>query len=161
MAPVDNASRTAVNRVALLIATVAGVGYAPVAPGTVASALTVVVLGLVAPPPGPLLLFVIVVIVVGTWAAHDAERSLGGKDPGAIVIDEVAGMALSVLTLPLTPLVLLAGFLLFRVFDIVKPYPANALQRLRGGVGVMLDDLVAGLYALVLLVAARALLGWP
>ena len=161
MAPVDNASRTAVNRVALLIATVAGVGYAPVAPGTVASALTVVVLGLVAPPPGPLLLFVIVVIVVGTWAAHDAERSLGGKDPGAIVIDEVAGMALSVLTLPLTPRVLLAGFLLFRVFDIVKPYPANALQRLRGGVGVMLDDLVAGLYALVLLVAARALLGWP
>lgn len=161
MAPVDNASRTAVNRVALLIATVAGVGYAPVAPGTVASALTVVVLGLVAPPPGPLLLFVIVVIVVGTWAAHDAERSLGGKDPGAIVIDEVAGMALSVLTLPLTPLVLLAGFLLFRVFDIVKPYPANALQRLRGGVGVMLDDLVAGLYALVLFVAARALLGWP
>ncbi|HXU90852.1 MAG TPA: phosphatidylglycerophosphatase A [Methylomirabilota bacterium] len=161
MAPVDNASRTAVNRVALLIATVAGVGYAPVAPGTVASALTVVVLGLVAPPPGPLLLFVIVVIVVGTWAAHDAERSLGGKDPGVIVIDEVAGMALSVLTLPLTPLVLLAGFLLFRVFDIVKPYPANALQRLRGGVGVMLDDLVAGLYALVLLVAARALLGWP
>jgi phosphatidylglycerophosphatase A len=161
VAPVDNASRTAVNRVALLIATVAGVGYAPVAPGTVASALTVVVLGLVAPPPGPLLLFVIVVIVVGTWAAHDAERSLGGKDPGAIVIDEVAGMALSVLTLPLTPQVLLAGFLLFRVFDIVKPYPANALQRLRGGLGVMLDDLVAGLYALVLLVAARALLGWP
>jgi phosphatidylglycerophosphatase A len=161
VAPVDNASRTAVNRVALLIATVAGVGYAPVAPGTVASALTVVLLGLVAPPPGPRLLFVVVVIVVGTWAAHDAERSLGGKDPGAIVIDEVAGMALSVLTLPLTPLVLLAGFLLFRVFDIVKPYPANALQRLRGGVGVMLDDLVAGLYALVLLVAARALLGWP
>jgi phosphatidylglycerophosphatase A len=161
VAPVDNASRTAVNRVALLIATVAGVGYAPVAPGTVASALTVVLLGLIAPPPGPLLLFVVVVIVIGTWAAHDAERSLGGKDPGAIVIDEVAGMALSVLTLPLTPRVLLAGFLLFRVFDIVKPYPANALQRLRGGVGVMLDDLVAGLYALVLLVAARALLGWP
>ena len=161
MARLDNASRTAVNRVALLIATVAGVGYAPVAPGTVASALTVVLLALLSPSPAARLVFLLVVIVVGTWAAHDAERSLGEKDPGAIVIDEVAGMALSVLTPPLTPLVVLAGFLLFRVFDIVKPYPANALQRLRGGVGVMIDDLVAGLYALLLLVAARALVGWP
>jgi len=161
VARLDNASRTAVNRVALLIATVAGVGYAPVAPGTVASALTVVLLALLSPSPAARLVFLLVVIVVGTWAAHDAERSLGEKDPGAIVIDEVAGMALSVLTPPLTPLVVLAGFLLFRVFDIVKPYPANALQRLRGGVGVMIDDLVAGLYALLLLVAARALVGWP
>ena len=55
----------------------------------------------------------------------------------------------------------LAGFVLFRVFDIVKPYPANALQRLPGGIGVMIDDVVAGLYALLLLLAARALVGWP
>jgi phosphatidylglycerophosphatase A len=122
---------------------------------------TVVLLALLSPSPAARLVFLLVVIVVGTWAAQDAERSLGEKDPGAIVIDEVAGMALSLLTLPLTPLVVLAGFLLFRVFDIVKPYPANALQRLRGGVGVMIDDLVAGLYALLLLVAARALVGWP
>ena len=100
-------------------------------------------------------------ILIGTWASQDAERSLGGKDPGAIVIDEVAGMALSVLTLPLTPAVLIAGFVLFRVFDVVKPYPANALQRLPGGVGVMIDDVVAGLYALLLLLAVRALVGWP
>ena len=66
------------------------------------------------------------------------------------------------IALPLTPGVLVAGFLLFRLFDIVKPYPANTLQRLPGGVGVMIDDLVAGLYALLLLIAARALLvGWP
>jgi phosphatidylglycerophosphatase A len=70
-------------------------------------------------------------------------------------------MALAVLTVPLTPAVLIAGFVLFRVFDIVKPYPANALQRLPGGVGVMIDDLVAGLYALLLLLVARALVGWP
>jgi phosphatidylglycerophosphatase A len=127
----------------------------------VASAVTAVALGLSRPSRPAVLIFVLVVVIVGTWAAHDAERSLGGKDPGAIVIDEVAGMALSVLTLPLTPLVLLAGFLLFRLFDIVKPYPANAVQRLRGGIGVMIDDLVAGLYALVLLLAARALVGWP
>jgi phosphatidylglycerophosphatase A len=77
------------------------------------------------------------------------------------VIDEVAGMALSVLLLPRTAGVLLAAFVLFRVFDVVKPYPANALQRLRGGAGVMLDDLVAGVYALVVLLAARAVAGWP
>jgi phosphatidylglycerophosphatase A len=108
-----------------------------------------------------LVVFVVIVTAVGTWAAHEAERLLGAKDPGDIVIDEVAGMALSVLALPSTPAVLVAGFVLFRIFDIVKPYPANALQRLRGGAGVMIDDLVAGLYALVVLVLARSLLGWP
>ena len=153
--------RTTRERVALLIATVGGVGRAPFAPGTVASAITALALGLFTPSRPVLIVLVLAVIVLGTWAAHDAERSLGAKDPGAIVIDEVAGMALSVLALPLTPAVLLAGFLLFRVFDIVKPYPANALQRLAGGVGVMLDDVVAGLYALLLLLAARALVGWP
>jgi phosphatidylglycerophosphatase A len=70
-------------------------------------------------------------------------------------------MALSVLMLPPTAGVLAAGFVLFRLFDIVKPYPAGALQRLSGGVGVMIDDLVAGLYALLVLVAARAVVGWP
>jgi phosphatidylglycerophosphatase A len=145
----------------LLIATVAGVGHAPVAPGTVASALTALLLGLLAPSRSTLLLLLVAVILIGTWAAQVAERSLGRKDPGAIVIDEVAGMALSVLMVPLTPGVLLAGFVLFRVFDVFKPYPANALQRLRGGVGVMVDDVVAGLYALLLLLAARALVGWP
>jgi phosphatidylglycerophosphatase A len=106
-------------------------------------------------------LFVVVVTAAGTWAAHEAERALGGKDPGAIVIDEVAGMALSVLTLPPTPGVLVAGFFLFRLFDIVKPYPANTLQRLRGGVGVMIDDLIAGLYALAIIALSRSLFGWP
>jgi phosphatidylglycerophosphatase A len=154
-------SRTAVQRLALLIATVVGVGHAPFAPGTVASALTALALGVLSPSRPTLVVSVVMVVLIGTWASQNAERSLGGKDPGAIVIDEVAGMALSVLVLPLTPGVLIAGFVLFRVFDIVKPYPANALQRLPGGVGVMIDDLVAGLYALLLLLAARAVVGWP
>jgi phosphatidylglycerophosphatase A len=127
----------------------------------VASGVTVLVLWLAPLSRSALVVCTVVVIAAGTWAAHEAERALGGKDPGAIVIDEVAGMALSVLTLPLTPAVLLAGFLLFRLFDIVKPYPANALQRLRGGAGVMLDDLVAGLYALLVVAAARAMIGLP
>lgn len=91
------------------------------------------------------------------------EAAVGDKDPGVIVIDEVAGMTLSVLVfpLPLTVPVLLAGFVLFRVFDVVKPFPANRLQAVPGGVGVMIDDLVAGLYALVVLLVLRAIAGWP
>ncbi len=99
--------------------------------------------------------------VVGTWAAHEAERVLGTKDPGAIVIDEVAGMALSVLLVPPTIATLAVAFLAFRVFDIVKPFPANVAQRLPGGVGVMVDDLIAGIYALLVVLGLRAWLGWP
>ena len=161
MAPLDNASRTALNRLALLIATVAGVGYAPLAPGTVASAVTAVALGVLSPSRPALLSVVGVVIVVGTWAAHDAERSLGGKDPGAIVIDEVAGMTISLMLAPRNLGAYALAFLFFRIFDVLKPFPAYQSQRIGGGVGVMIDDLVAGLYALVLLLAARVLVGWP
>ena len=78
-----------------------------------------------------------------------------------MVIDEVAGMFLSVLTLHRTPMVLLLAFVLFRLFDIVKPFPARQSQNFRGGIGVILDDLVAGAYTLVLLSGSRALFGWP
>ena len=146
---------------AVALATVGGVGWAPIAPGTVASALTAVVLWLVPFSRAGLVVFFVAAAVIGTWAAQHAERALGGKDPGAIVIDEVAGMTLAVLLLPLTPAVLTLAFLLFRLFDIVKPAPARQAQALPGGVGVMVDDLVAGLYALVIVAALRALVGWP
>jgi phosphatidylglycerophosphatase A len=149
------------DRLALAIATVLGAGYSPIAPGTVASALTVALLWAIPFSRLGLVLFLVAVVGIGTWAAHVAERGLGGKDPGAIVIDEVAGMTLSVIALPLTPAVLLSGFVLFRLFDVVKPPPAHASQRLHGGVGVMIDDLIAGVYALVILAASRAGLGWP
>jgi phosphatidylglycerophosphatase A len=147
--------------VALAIATVCGAGRAPVAPGTVASALTVLLLWLVPFSRAGLVLFFLAVTAIGTWAAGEAERALGTKDPGAIVIDEVAGMTLSVLLLPLTPAVLAVAFVVFRVFDVVKPAPAWQAQALPGGAGVMVDDLVAGLYALAVVAAARALFGWP
>jgi phosphatidylglycerophosphatase A len=138
---------------------VGGVGHAPIAPGTVASALTAVVLWLLSASPPALTGLLLVVLIVGTWAAGEAERALGAKDPGAIVVDEVAGMTISVLTLPLTLPVLVAGFVLFRIFDVVKPFPAGASQRLGGGIGVMIDDVIAGIYALLLLLLARRL-GW-
>ena len=125
-------------RLALLIATAGGAGWAPLAPGTVGSGLT----------------------ALGIWAADRAEQALGRKDPGAIVIDEVAGMTLAVLPFPPTWPVLATGFVLFRIFDIWKPFPANDAQRLPGGLGVMADDLVAGLYALLVVAALRAGLEW-
>lgn len=97
------------------------------------------------------------VVVVGIWASHRVEAVLGRKDPGVIVIDEVAGMMVAVLLLPRTLGVLLCAFLLFRIFDIWKPFPACEAQALRGGFGVVVDDLIAGVYALVLLMGARML----
>jgi len=101
------------------------------------------------------------VVAVGIWASHRVEVVLGSKDPGVIVIDEVAGMMVAVLLLPRTPGVLLCAFLLFRLFDIWKPFPAREAEALRGGAGVMVDDLIAGVYALVLIMGARMLFGVP
>lgn len=128
------------------------------APGTVASALTAALLWLLPLSAASHLGLLAVLVAVGTWAAHRAETVLGRKDPGPIVIDEVAGMTLAVLAMPLTPAVLGAGLLLFRLFDITKPPPAGAAERLPGGLGVMADDLVAGVYALGVLAMGRALL---
>ena len=139
-----------------MVATLGGVGRAPLAPGTVASALTALLLWLLQLSPLALSALLVAVIALGTWAAGEAERALGGgKDPGSIVIDEVAGMVLSVLAVPPTPLIVIVAFLLFRLFDVIKPFPANVSQRLRGGIGVMVDDLIAGLYALALVAVAR------
>jgi phosphatidylglycerophosphatase A len=125
----------------------------------VASAVTAVLLWLAGLSPLALGAILVAVTALGIWAADASERTLGGKDPGAIVIDEVAGMILAVLVVPATPLVLVVAFVLFRLFDVLKPFPANVAERLRGGVGVMMDDLVAGLYALVLVALARSV-GW-
>lgn len=87
------------------------------------------------------------VFLVGWWASGRLARSLGVEDPGVVVIDEVLGMFVSLLGLPFDPVVAVLGFLLFRVFDIVKPYPAAALEHLPGGLGIMADDVAAGVYA--------------
>jgi phosphatidylglycerophosphatase A len=144
-----------------VLASVFGAGYAPVASGTVGSLVTVVAVWLLPLTPGRIAVALVVVVVVGMWAGSRVERVLGRKDPGIIVIDEVAGMLVSVILLPRTIPVLVTAFLLFRVFDVWKPFPAHESQALAGGVGVMLDDLVAGAYTLVLVMGARALFGVP
>ena len=148
-------------RLAVLVATAGGAGWVPIAPGTFASALTAVLLWIVPFSRSGLLIFLVVVTIAGTWAAHEAERAIGTKDPGAIVIDEVAGMTLSVLVLPLTASVIVIAFLFFRLFDVVKPFPANVAQRLPGGLGVMVDDLIAGVYAWAATSVLSAVLRWP
>jgi len=150
-----------VDRVAFAIATWGGVGYAPVASGTVASAVALVLLWLIPFTMPALAWTVAAVTAVGLWAGGRVERVLGQKDPGIIVVDEIAGMGLAVLLLPRTIPVLLVAFILFRLFDVWKPFPARESQAFTGGLGVMIDDLIAGVYALILVMGARALFGVP
>ena len=131
------------------------------ASGTVGSAVALVLLWLIPFTPMALVWTTLGVTLLGIWSGGRVERAVGQKDPGIIVIDEVAGMALSVLFLPRTIPVLLVAFFLFRLFDVWKPFPARESQALTGGLGVMVDDLIAGVYALVLVMGARALFGVP
>jgi phosphatidylglycerophosphatase A len=132
-----------------------------VAPGTVGSFVTAVAIWLLPFNRMRMAITLVAVTLVGLWAGSRVERVLGRKDPGLIVIDEVAGMLLSMILLPRTLPVLVTAFLLFRLFDIWKPFPARESQALTGGMGVMVDDLIAGLYTLVLVLGARALFGVP
>jgi phosphatidylglycerophosphatase A len=100
---------------------------------------------------------IVLIAVAGIWAASAVERIVGRKDPGKVVVDEVAGQLVALTTVPLMfrswwPIVL--AFLVFRFFDIVKPYPAGRLESLAGGLGILADDLVAGVYAAVVVGAA-------
>jgi phosphatidylglycerophosphatase A len=132
-----------------------------VASGTVGSFVTLIALWLIPFTTLALLVTLAIVTLVGIWAGSRVERAIDAKDPGIIVIDEVAGMLVSVLFLPRTIPVLVTAFVLFRLFDIWKPFPARQFQELHGGVGVMLDDLIAGAYALALIVISRALVDLP
>jgi phosphatidylglycerophosphatase A len=153
--------RSVVDRLAFAIASGGGAGYSPVASGTAGSLVTLVGLWLIPFTLLSLACTLGAVTALGIWAASRVEGVLGTKDPGVIVIDEVAGMILSVLLLPRTLPVLIAAFLLFRLFDIWKPFPARQSQRLGGGLGVMVDDLIAGAYTLLLLMGVRVLSGVP
>ena len=132
----------------LAIATGAGSGYAPMASGTFGSMVGLLVwLALVGQGLWVYLLALAAVVAIGTWAAGRAQEIFKRHDDGRITIDEVAGMLVSLLWLPARIEVVVVAFLLFRIFDIWKPPPAHAAERLPGGVGVMADDLVAGVYA--------------
>jgi phosphatidylglycerophosphatase A len=135
---------------AVAIATAGHTGWFPVAPGTVGSAVGLALWwGLRAAGAGLLVELAVAaaLFVIGAWAASATERALGVTDPGPVVVDEVMGMCVTLVAAPLSWPAAIAGFLLFRVFDIVKPPPARRLERLHGGWGIMADDLAAGIYA--------------
>ena len=165
-----------------------GVGYAPIAPGTLGAAVGVGIYGLFnaaytlwlnRPPLSEanistvdtienllrrtlevaqlrmviLLVFVTLLTWIGIWAATRTEKLLGRKDPGIVVVDEVAGQLIAFLFVPFNSgwWVIIAGFVLFRLFDIWKPYPIRRLEMLESGLGIMADDVLAGVYAAILL----------
>ena len=136
-------------RLAVLLATAGYAGYFPIAPGTVGSAAGLLVYLLVWWAGSPMVEVALIALtfVAGTWAATHAERFFGGIDPGPVVIDEVLGMLVTLAFIPAGWGAVLAGFVLFRVFDVIKPYPANRLEQLHGGFGIMADDAMAGIYA--------------
>ena len=144
-----------------LIITFFYVGHIPFAPGTFASIAAFILYF-------PLLAFnhwiiylaaVILVTLAGVWASGKAEKISGITDPSFVVIDEVAGQLITLFLLPFSWKMLVAGFILFRLFDVIKPFPARRAEQLHGGWGIMMDDVLAGLYGNILLQVTHYL--WP
>lgn len=142
---------------AILIATGFGSGYLPKAPGTWGSLLAALFAWPLAGAGGApaLIVAAILATVAGLWAVRVYVDRTGESDPGPVVVDEFAGQWIALAVCPLDPVWWLAGFLVFRVIDIAKPFPAGWIDRnVKGPLGVMLDDLVAGVYSAALLLAA-------
>jgi phosphatidylglycerophosphatase A len=140
-------------RLAVFVCSFGYIGFFPVAPGTVGSAAGVVVYLAARQLAVPYLDLILIVALAAAGIAltRPCEEDLRCIDPGPIVIDEVMGMLITVFMIPVGWGGLLLGFLLFRAFDVVKPYPARQLERLHGGFGVMADDAMAAVYANLLL----------
>ena len=139
-------------RLATFVATVGYVGFIPIAPGTFGSAVGLVIYAGIRASESWLLEGVVLglALVVGIWSADRVERQLG-KDPGAVVIDEVLGMLVTLAFLDVNVVGGIVGFFLFRVLDVVKPPPAARLEHLHGGPGIMFDDLMAGIYGQIIM----------
>jgi len=156
------------DRISYLIATGFGAGLAPLAPGTLGALEGILVFLVIVWGYGRFNLAAgwaeaifaainIVAFVSGVAASNRVCRLLGQKDPGRVIVDEISGQLISLTPILLNPswLAVVTGFVLFRVFDIFKPYPIRKLEMLPEGLGVMADDVLAGIYAAVLLWAAR------
>ena len=149
-------------RLAVVLATAGGAGYMPIAPGTAGAVVGVLCCLLTRRWPAAVQAAVLLLITVaGVWASHRAEKHFGREDPGPVVIDEVAGQLVTLFLIGGGAAALVVGFLVFRVLDIVKPWPAGALEALPGGWGIMADDLMAGLYGWGIMVGVMTTFpGW-
>jgi phosphatidylglycerophosphatase A len=151
-------------RVGVFVATCGYLGYVPVAPGTFGSAAGLALFAAVRYVGWPVaeVGVILLVLAVGVWSGNIAEKHFGSVDPAPVVLDEVLGMLITLALVPVNAAGAIAGFLLFRLFDVIKPWPANRLEALPGGLGVMADDAMAAVYgnlALRLLIAV-APAGW-
>jgi phosphatidylglycerophosphatase A len=148
----------------LFLATCAYVGHVPVAPGTAGSLVGVAVFYALRTFGGTMAegAAIVIIFAVGVWASGVAERHWQRTDPGPVVIDEVVGTLITLLWLPLTGPGVVVGFLVFRVLDVVKPWPAARFESLHGGLGVMADDAMAGVYGHLVMrvLIALAPAGW-
>lgn len=133
-----------------VLATGFGTGYAPVAPGTAGSLLALCLYVLIPLSEMQWILIIAITIYLGIITGTYVEKRLN-KDPGIVVIDEMAGQWLSLLFLPRTFYIYIIAFLLFRLLDIIKPFPADRSQNLNGGLGIMMDDIIAGIYTNILI----------
>jgi len=160
--PIGRGTRPPLSDPAILLATWFGIGYLPGAPGTWASLAALPIAWLVAGWAGwpGLAIAAALATAVGIWCAGVYAARSGVEDPGAVVIDEVAGQWVVLLAVPPDPLFYVIGFAVFRFFDIVKPWPVSWADRsVGGGLGIMLDDILAGAYGLAVMLAVMYGLG--
>tara|TARA_Y100001970_G_scaffold294183_1_gene448089 strand:+ start:12409 stop:12900 length:492 start_codon:yes stop_codon:yes gene_type:complete len=142
------------NRPSLLIATCFGLGFFPFAPGTIGSIVATILAWPISFYLGSLGLFIasILVILFGLCATHYYSKSSDTKDSPTIIIDEVGGQWLTLVLIPPDPIYYLIGFVLFRLLDVTKPWPINVIDsRMKGSIGVMLDDIIAGIISALIL----------
>lgn len=151
-------------RLGLFIATCGYLGYVPVAPGTFGSAAGLLVYAVLRWSGSPALEVAVIVLLfaIGVWSSSVAEKHFGGVDPAPVILDEVVGMLITLALVPVSITGAIVGFLLFRLFDVVKPWPANRFEALHGGLGIMADDAMAGVYGNVVmrLLVLMAPAGW-
>ncbi|MEN2993865.1 MAG: phosphatidylglycerophosphatase A [Thermodesulfovibrio sp.] len=135
-----------------IVATVLFIGYFPFAPGTVCCAVVMIFVGLIKPSWIGIFTVLVISFLVGTFASERVEKKSKKRDPSYIVIDEFVGYLISIAFIPISWKNLLVAFILFRIFDIVKPPPIRQIEgKLKGGLSIMVDDIVAGLITNVLL----------
>jgi phosphatidylglycerophosphatase A len=141
------------NKFFLFLATGFGVGYSPVAPGTLGTLIAILIYYFLSEIPPPLYEITLIgFFFLSVWISENAERLFGKKDDQRIVIDEVIGFLITMLWVPKTIRFVIIGFFLFRFFDILKPFPIRRLEkRFKGGFGVVLDDVGAGVYSNIIL----------
>ena len=143
-------------KIALTLATVLYAGYIPKIPGTMGSLAAILFWALLMwckIPQNVYLILLLIIIILGIIASTISEKIIGKTDPGQIVIDEFAGILITMFTIPFSLKYAIIGFIIFRIYDILKPFPINIIQKLPKGYGIMFDDILAGFFSFIILKA--------